>query len=84
MASAPLSLADNLPGWIVAGLAASVLILLRRLNSGPQISHFPLLGKEYGSRRKRIEAFLFHPVEMYQEGYRRFKDQVYRLTMPDG
>lgn len=84
MASVQLLLGDNLPGWIIAGLAATVFILLRRLGSGPRLSKFPLLGKEYGSRRKRIEAFIAHPVEVYQEGYRRFRDEVYRLTMPDG
>lgn len=78
-------LGDHLPGWILVGLVASAFLLLRRL-SGPQaqISHFPLLGKEYGSRRKRVEAFLDRPVEVYAEGYRRFKDQIYRLTVPDG
>lgn len=80
----PLQVADNLPGWIIAGLVATVFLLLRRLGSGHQLSKFPLIGKEYGNRRKRIEAFLAHPVEVYQEGYRRFKDEVYRLTMPDG
>lgn len=75
---------DHLPEWILVGLVASAFLFLRRL-SGPQakISHFPLLGKEYGGRRKRIEAFLDKPAEVYAEGYRRFKDQIYRLTMPD-
>lgn len=74
----------NLAGWIAVGLIASILILLQRLKAGPQLSQFPLLGKEIGSRRRRVEAFLYHPVELYQDGYRRFKDQIYRLTMPDG
>lgn len=79
----PLPVTENLPGWIVAGVVASIALLLHRLSTGPQISHFPLLGKEYGSRRKRIEAFLFRPVEVYQNGYQKFKDEIYRITMPD-
>lgn len=82
----PSPLGDNLPGWILIGLLASAFLILQRLLSGrnTQITQFPLLGKEYGSRRKRVEAFLYRPVELYAEGYRRFKDQIYRLTMPDG
>lgn len=84
MASKYLALSDNLIGWVAAGLLASLFVIWQRLNQGPQISHFPLVGKEYGNRRKRIEAFLCHPVELYQEGYRLFKNQIYRLTMQDG
>lgn len=84
MAVMQLPLGDFLPGWIFAGLIASAFLFIRRVGTQSSISHFPLLGKECGSRRKRVEAFLYRPVEMYAEGYRRFKDEIYRLTMPDG
>lgn len=75
---------NNLPGWVLAGLLASAFLLLRRLSSGPRISQYPLFGKEYGNRSKRVEAFLTRSFEVYTEGYRQFRDQVYRLTVPDG
>lgn len=77
-------LGDGLSGWAIAALLASIAVLLSRLASPPPLSGFPLVGQHYGSRNKRIEAFLYRPVELYAEGYRRFKDQIYRLTMPDG
>lgn len=80
----PIMLGQNLPGWAFAALLATVIIVISRLGSQSPITKFPLLGKEYGNRRKRAEAFLYQPVKLYEEGYRRFKDQVYRLTMPDG
>lgn len=80
----PLTLGQNLPGWAFAALIATVIIVVHRLSSSPDITKFPLLGKQYGNRRKRAEAFLYQPVKLYEEGYRRFKNQVYRLTMPDG
>jgi hypothetical protein len=78
-------LGQNLPGWAFAGLIATIILIVHRLGSEQWgITKFPLLGKEYGNKRKRAEAFLYQPVKLYEEGYRRFKDQVYRLTMPDG
>lgn len=80
----PSLLGQNLPGWTIAAILATVAIVLHRLGSQSGITKFPLLGKQYGNRRKRAEAFLYQPVKLYEEGYRRFKNQVYRLTMPDG
>lgn len=75
---------DQISSWIAAGLIAVVFILVQRLRSQPNISNFPLFGKEYGSRRKRAEAFVRTPLEVYQKAYGVFKDQIYRLTTPDG
>lgn len=80
----PIMLGQNLPGWAFAALIFTVIIAVHRLGSHSAITKFPLLGKEYGNRRKRAAAFLNEPVKLYEEGYRRFKNQVYRLTMPDG
>ncbi|KAG8162698.1 hypothetical protein KVR01_007176 [Diaporthe batatas] len=86
MASAniPIMLGQNLPGWAFVALLATAIIIVHRLGSQPDINKFPLLGAQYGNRRKRAEAFLYQPVKLYEEGYRRFKNQVYRMTMPDG
>lgn len=83
MALLPSPLGDHLLGWILVGLVASVFLVFRRLGSQPNLSQFPLLGKEYGNRRKRVEEFLYRPVQLYAEGYSRFKDQVFRVSMPD-
>lgn len=75
---------DQISSWIAAGLLAIVFVLVQRLRSQPNVSNFPLFGKEYGSRRKRAEAFVRTPLEVYQKAYGVFKDQIYRLTTPDG
>ncbi|KAF3766428.1 cytochrome P450 [Cryphonectria parasitica EP155] len=76
---------DSLLRLLAAGVLTGIVLLVHRIASqGPQLAKFPLLGEEYGSRRKRIEAFMYQPAQLYQDGYRRFKDQIYRLTMPDG
>lgn len=75
---------EQVSSWVTAGLIAIVLILVQRLRSQPNLSSFPLFGKEYGSRRKRAEAFVRTPLEVYQKAYGVFKDQIYRLTTPDG
>lgn len=76
---------DHSFGWIVAGVLAAVVLLVQRLNSQRGLSRFPLLGgKEYGNRRKRIEAFMARPTEVYKKGYELFKEQIYRLNTPDG
>lgn len=80
-----LPMGDNLPGWVFAGLLATVLLILRRFSSShSKFSQFPLLGKELGGRRQRVEAYVTRPRELYAEGYRRFREQIYRLTTTDG
>lgn len=49
-----------------------------------EFSQYPLLGKELRGRRQRVEAYVTRPRELYAEGYRRFKEQIYRLTTTDG
>lgn len=84
MAFAHTQAGDNVPGWIAVGIIAAVFMLLQRLRTQPNISNFPLLGKEYGGRRKRAEAFMRTPIEVYRKGYEKFKDQIYRVTTLDG
>lgn len=73
---------EQLSSWIAAGLIAIAFILVQRLRT-PNISNFPLCGKEYGSRRKRAEAFVHTPIDVYRKAYETFKDQIYRITTPD-
>lgn len=75
---------EQVSSWITAGLIAIVFVLVQRLRSQPNLSNFPLFGKEYGSRRERAKAFVHTPLEVYQKAYGVFKDQIYRLTTPDG
>lgn len=82
MASTYLQTGD-LSSWIAAGVIGIVLILVQRLST-PNISKFPLFGKEYGSRRKRAEAFVHTPVDVYHKAYETFKNQIFRITTPDG
>lgn len=75
---------DNVLGWMAACLVTGLVLLVHRLTSRSPIEKFPLLGKQYGNARKRTQAFLERPLELYYEGYQSFRDQIYRLTMPDG
>lgn len=83
MAFSHLQNADQIAGWVAAGIIAVTFILVQRLRT-PNISNFPLFGKDYyGSRRKRAEAFIHTPNDVYRRAYKTFKDQIYRLTTPD-
>ncbi|ETS79291.1 hypothetical protein PFICI_09144 [Pestalotiopsis fici W106-1] len=70
---------------ILFALLSSVVMILR-LNSPrkPGLDKIPLLGEELGSPEQRRKAFLSTAQDLYNKGYERFKDRVWRLTGTDG
>jgi hypothetical protein len=58
-------------------------VIVTKLLSGTT-SNFPHLGKEIGNSEARRKAYLKGAVELYRQGYAKFKDTAYRLTTVDG
>lgn len=44
----------------------------------------PLVGREYGNIRRRRQAYITHAKDLYEKGYKTFKDKVFRLDTNDG
>ncbi|KAK0610797.1 cytochrome P450 [Immersiella caudata] len=61
---------------IVALLA---LIIVPRVFAKDPLKHIPDVGQELGSDEKRRQAFLMDSRHLYQEGYQKFKDGVFKL-----
>ncbi|KAI1248628.1 hypothetical protein MGN70_009828 [Eutypa lata] len=45
---------------------------------------FPLVGEELGGYHKRRAYYTDHAVELYKQGYKKFKNSVWRITSSDG
>jgi hypothetical protein len=74
---------DQLPftGAVVAALVAIVAIpILYRLLSDPMAA-FPFHGLEIGNESQRRAAFMVGASRLYAEGYRKFADRAFRMTI---
>jgi len=66
----------------VAGLC--IALLLSTSLRTRSLSKFPLNSNQYGSYPKRLMKYVYHAEELYRQGYKEFKDVVYRITTVDG
>ena len=48
------------------------------------LGRLPHSQSQCGSYHKRLMAYLNHSESLYREGYRHFKEQIYRMTTTDG
>lgn len=55
--------------------------LLPKINYQVQLSKLPAMG---GSGSKHQNAYRESAAKMYKEGYKKFKDSVYRIATSDG
>ncbi|ORY59096.1 ent-kaurene oxidase [Pseudomassariella vexata] len=62
----------------------TTVFLLSRYFGSDVYEQIPLVGKELGNAEKRRKAYLDHAQDIYQKGYSRFKNRVFRLTGTDG
>jgi hypothetical protein len=67
---------------LVSLLSTSLPILKGILR--PSTSKLPLLAAEQGGPLQREKYYLSNACDLYAEGYRRFKNSIYRLTGFDG
>jgi len=74
-------------GPIIASVVflLSAVFLTSRLWAGERVNtKIPLVGGELGGPAKRRAAYSAQAKDLYQRGYKAFKNQVFRLTTPDG
>ncbi|KAL2161084.1 hypothetical protein VTH06DRAFT_8797 [Thermothelomyces fergusii] len=66
---------------ILPTLAAlvAVWLLQHALSRGP-LANIPLVGQELGGDEKRRQAYLARAGDLYLEGYRKFKDRIFRIV----
>ncbi|KAL8367125.1 hypothetical protein RB595_008885 [Gaeumannomyces hyphopodioides] len=82
MATAQLAdvLADRLPLVCSAVLVLVVTLAAQYLLKGDPLAAFPFAGEGLHSEQKRREAYLTNTKSVYMEGYRKFRDTVFKIT----
>lgn len=73
-------LLDRSPVLSTALIVCVAVFLVPKLLTSSQIWRIPVIGEELGSEEKRRQAYLAGARRMYTDGYRKFKDGVFRIT----
>lgn len=77
--------ADRAPIFASVGLLLVTAFLFSVLRSSKGgVDKIPLVGQELGGVEQRRKAYLSNAKDLYQQGYQRFKNSVFRLTDTDG
>ncbi|KAL7621684.1 hypothetical protein AAE478_009011 [Parahypoxylon ruwenzoriense] len=66
------------------GTFATLGIFFLVLALSNQSLKFPLVGEELGGYNKRRRYYLDNAVELYKQGYKKFKNSIWRITSSDG
>ncbi|KAF6233972.1 hypothetical protein HO173_007802 [Letharia columbiana] len=65
-------------------LVLATVLYLHSRSAVKDVSRFPLIGQNVGGFSKRRRYFVNHALELFLEGYLKFKDSVWRVTSTDG
>lgn len=65
-------------------LVLATVLYLHSRSAVKDVSRFPLIGQNVGGFSKRRRYFVNHALELFSEGYLKFKDSVWRVTSTDG
>ncbi|KAK4141456.1 uncharacterized protein C8A04DRAFT_39069 [Dichotomopilus funicola] len=61
----------------------AVVLVLQHVTSRSPLAHIPVVGQELGGDEKRRVAYLTRALELYGEGYKKFKNSVFRIVTPN-
>jgi hypothetical protein len=75
---------DGPVGWAIAVLVLAAALFQPWMSRRLKMGKYPLLGREYGSRSKRANMYFSRAAALFEEGYKRFRGQIYRVTTTDG
>ncbi|KUI58297.1 Ent-kaurene oxidase [Cytospora mali] len=76
---------DLMAGFVLhAGLGLCVALVVSFLYQSTSGQKLPLHGAEYGIYPRRVLQYIYHAQSMYDKGYAKFKDALYRMTTADG
>ncbi|PKS08122.1 hypothetical protein jhhlp_005397 [Lomentospora prolificans] len=68
------------PAVLSAALACFSVYIWPRVVTSVSLWNLPTVGNEWGSQEKRRLAYISGAKKMYIEGYRKFKDELFRIT----
>lgn len=68
----------------VSSLPLFAFWVIPRYQRHRALSRFPIHGTEYGLHLQREKEFLNNSVNIYMQGYQKFRDIIYRMTTADG
>ncbi|KAF2190763.1 ent-kaurene oxidase [Zopfia rhizophila CBS 207.26] len=68
----------------VATLIFVACVFISQINYKAQLARLPIIGAEAGGSEKRRKVYLQSARKLYNEGYEKFKDRVYRIATADG
>lgn len=77
-------LATRWPFYLAAIFICAVAWLVQAALKPNPLSKIPLVGGEHGDEAKRRVAYMRGANNMLAEGYRQFKDGIFRITTPKG
>ncbi|KAK0610723.1 cytochrome P450 [Bombardia bombarda] len=72
--------ADKLPLIIPTITAFFAVILLQYVLRRDPLSAIPVIAQELGSDEKRRQAYMSRGKQLYSDGYRKFKDGIFRIV----
>ncbi|OCL06822.1 cytochrome P450 [Glonium stellatum] len=77
------ALPDYFPILSTVALLVLVCIIFPQLFSRNHLSDIPIIGLDLGNIEKRRNAYLTSASKLYRDGYKMFRDGVYRITTAD-
>ncbi|SPQ25579.1 258d739b-6356-4995-8922-698f1a5f90e4 [Thermothielavioides terrestris] len=73
----------KLPLILPTLVALLVVLLVQNVWSRRPLANIPVVGEELGGDQKRRQAYLSRAADLYLEGYKKFKDSVFRIVTPN-
>ncbi|GAB1316846.1 hypothetical protein MFIFM68171_07056 [Madurella fahalii] len=74
------NIGGKLPLVLPTVTALLVIFLIQTLSKRQALANIPVAGQELGGDEKRRQAYLFKARELYLDGYRKFKDSIFRIV----
>ncbi|KAK4032898.1 hypothetical protein C8A01DRAFT_40658 [Parachaetomium inaequale] len=74
------AISARLPLILPTLAALLAVVLLQNVLSRRSLASFPVAGQDLGGDEKRRQAYLLRAADMYLEGYKKFKNSVFRVV----
>ncbi|KAL2135133.1 hypothetical protein VTI74DRAFT_9726 [Chaetomium olivicolor] len=68
---------------VLPTIAVTLVVILRSVLKRSSLAKIPVVGESLGTDEKKRQAFLYRAADIYQEGYRKFKNSVFRVITPN-
>ncbi|KAL2023330.1 hypothetical protein VTK56DRAFT_3068 [Thermocarpiscus australiensis] len=72
---------DKLPLILPTAVALFAVVIIQSfLTRSPSLANIPVIGQELGGDEKRRQAYFSRASELYLDGYKKFKNSVFRIV----